>query len=213
MNKILIYGDSNTWGFIPGTAERYSTEIRWPKIVQKELGQDFEIIENGISGRTTCFDIGWGECKNGKEGLGFALLSTYPLDGVVVMLGSNDILLRDAAKAKAGLDDLVRIIKNANHYYRCYPNIFLKEPKILIVAPPLFHKNVDNSPIEYAHGKFDEAVKFVKYCQDVAKSYNVDFLDGSKYAQASEIDSVHLTANSHLELGKQVALKLKEMFR
>lgn len=32
MKQILCYGDSNTWGFIPGTKERYPWEIRWTGI-------------------------------------------------------------------------------------------------------------------------------------------------------------------------------------
>ena len=28
--NILCFGDSNTWGYIPGTGERYAPEVRWP---------------------------------------------------------------------------------------------------------------------------------------------------------------------------------------
>ena len=43
--RILIYGDSNTWGYIPGTGERYSEEVRWPMVTQKELGEDYIIMK------------------------------------------------------------------------------------------------------------------------------------------------------------------------
>ena len=44
MKNILAFGDSNTWGLIPGTKERYSNEIRWTGLVQNKLN-DTKIIE------------------------------------------------------------------------------------------------------------------------------------------------------------------------
>ena len=77
MIRILCYGDSNTWGYMPGTGERYSEDIRWPMIVQKHLGNGYTVIENGINGRTTCFENGWGEAKNGREGLAHATVENH----------------------------------------------------------------------------------------------------------------------------------------
>ena len=37
--KILCYGDSNTWGYIPGTDhQRFSKDERWPGALQRMLG-------------------------------------------------------------------------------------------------------------------------------------------------------------------------------
>ena len=38
MKNILAFGDSNTWGLIPGTKERYSNEIRWTGLDLSERG-------------------------------------------------------------------------------------------------------------------------------------------------------------------------------
>ena len=52
MKTILCYGDSLTWGFIPGTmGKRYGPEVRWPKLVQGLMGSDYEIIEEALNGR------------------------------------------------------------------------------------------------------------------------------------------------------------------
>ena len=56
MKRILCYGDSNTWGFVPGTGTRFSKDERWTGIAQKELGAEYEIIEDGINGRRTVWD-------------------------------------------------------------------------------------------------------------------------------------------------------------
>ena len=209
--RILCYGDSNTWGYVPGTGERYPEEVRWPCICQKELGEDYTVIEDGINGRTTCYEPGWGDAKNGREGLSYALLSNYPLNAVVIMLGSNDLTIHDAAFAKKGASELLRIIKNANSYFRTEIPVFPKCAKILLVAPPLIKKN-DDPAFLYAKAS-EESRKFAPYYRDLAKEYDVDYLDAGEYATASDIDFIHLTIESHLALGKAIAEKLKEMFQ
>ena len=63
MKRILAYGDSNTWGFdpvtwgsVPRTLERYPEDIRWTGLLQKALGKDAPVLEEGLCGRTTAFD-------------------------------------------------------------------------------------------------------------------------------------------------------------
>jgi hypothetical protein len=53
--NILCYGDSNTWGKIPGTtpAQRYPVDVRWTGLLQTRLGIGYEVIEEGLNSRTT----------------------------------------------------------------------------------------------------------------------------------------------------------------
>ena len=37
MMQILAFGDSNTWGLIPGTTGRYPVHIRWTGLLQKAV--------------------------------------------------------------------------------------------------------------------------------------------------------------------------------
>ena len=60
IKNILCFGDSNTWGFVPGAFDpetlymkRYSILERWPGILRDILGADYHIIEEGLNGRTT----------------------------------------------------------------------------------------------------------------------------------------------------------------
>ncbi len=211
MKKILCYGDSNTWGYVPGTGERYPEDVRWPCVCQKELGEEFKIIEDGINGRTTCYEPGWGDAKNGREGLSYALLSNYPLDGVVVMLGSNDLTIHDAAFAKKGASELLRIIKNANQYFRTEVSVFPDGVKILLIAPPLIGESSDPSFL-YAKAS-NESKKFARYYRDLANEYEVEYLNAAEYAEPSDADHIHMTAEGHAALGKAVAEKLKEMYQ
>ena len=56
MKTVLLFGDSNTWGYEPGTGERFARDVRWPGIVRAQLEPHVDVIEEGLSGRTTCFD-------------------------------------------------------------------------------------------------------------------------------------------------------------
>ena len=53
MKSILCYGDSNTYGLMPDSPDRYPRDVRWTGILQKKLGEDYYVIEEGLSGRTT----------------------------------------------------------------------------------------------------------------------------------------------------------------
>ncbi len=55
--RILVFGDSNTWGWIPVErgypTTRYAAGERWPGVAQAALGERYEIIEEALNGRTT----------------------------------------------------------------------------------------------------------------------------------------------------------------
>jgi len=211
--RILCYGDSNTWGYIPGTGERYSEDVRWPCIVRKLLIDDYEIIEDGVNGRTTSFDQSWGVARNGVKGLNYALMANYPLDAIVIMLGTNDLTIYNAAYAKKGMSEVLRIVKNANAYFRTETPVFPNGVKILLVAPPLLNIACSRDPSSlYANG-YEESKKFSANYHSLSEEYETAFLDAAEYAEASTVDCLHMTEESHIALGKAIAEKLKEMFQ
>lgn len=49
MKRILCYGDSNTWGYIPGGNKgRYGNDERRTKLLQTHCGSKAEIIEDDL---------------------------------------------------------------------------------------------------------------------------------------------------------------------
>ena len=97
MKKILCFGDSNTYGYDPagmrdGTAVRYAHDVRWCGVAQRDLGEGWHVIEEGLNGRTTVRDD---MCHldtnlNGIRALPMLLEAHKPLDAIVIMLGTND---------------------------------------------------------------------------------------------------------------------------
>ena len=46
MKEILCFGDSNTYGLIPGTKNRYGRDTRWTGLIEQQLyGKGCRIIE------------------------------------------------------------------------------------------------------------------------------------------------------------------------
>ena len=91
MKTILCFGDSNTWGYVPGSdAERFAPELRWPRRLAAALGDEWDVIAEGLSGRTATVDSPIAEGRNGLTYLLPCLHSHMPVDVVVIYLGTND---------------------------------------------------------------------------------------------------------------------------
>jgi len=58
--RILVFGDSNSWGWTPRKDEeptvRLAKNVRWPGVLAEKLGPGYEIIEEALSARTTNLD-------------------------------------------------------------------------------------------------------------------------------------------------------------
>ena len=98
MINILCFGDSNTWGYDPETQTRFSKKIRWTGVLQQLLGTNFNVIEEGLNGRTTNVnekeehDLGYFRAyRSAMDLLSILIETNSPLDLIVVMLGTNDL--------------------------------------------------------------------------------------------------------------------------
>ena len=93
---ILCFGDSNTHGYCAdpddclGGGIRFTEEQRWTRLLQKALGEDYLVIEEGLSGRTTCFDDPIHEGLNALDYIYPCLKSHEAIDLLIIMLGTND---------------------------------------------------------------------------------------------------------------------------
>lgn len=210
--RVLCYGDSNTWGYIPGSGKRYKRTERWTGICQELLGRDYCILENGINGRTTVYEQEFNRYLNGLSGLGYALLAEAPLDLIVLFLGTNDITMKDIRQVQLGMDELVRICKNADAVYRAESPIFPEGPKILLIAPMSFDPCVDVSCEGSAKGRYRESCLFPEAYRQIAEKYGTEFLDASVLTGVSRADGVHLTPEGHKILGDAVAEKIRSIF-
>ncbi len=204
--RILCYGDSNTWGYIPGNGGRYDENTRWTCLVEKKLGDGYDVVEEGMTGRTTVFDTGFDDYQNGKKALGFVLKSQLPLDAAIIMLGTNDICDHHMSRIELGLGEIVRIVKNANTIFRLKTPVFPHSAKILLVSPLPFGRNCG-----LTEDMIEESRLFPEMTRRVASSADVSFLDPSPFITASDTDGIHLTPESHRILADLIHKSLQEM--
>lgn len=208
MKSILCFGDSNTWGYNPRTKERYSRNERWTGVLRQELGDGYEIIEEGLNGRTTVWEDPIEGHKSGKEYLIPCLESHQPIDLVTIMLGTNDLKKRfslflsafDIANSAGVLADIA---------LRSGSGPGGGAPKVLLMAPPRVGKLT-----EFAEMFEDAEVisrKFSQHYRQIANDHGCDFLDTSQIVTSSDIDGIHLELSEHQKLGKAVAALVKKI--
>ena len=138
MRHILCYGDSNTWGYTPGSGERHAPDVRWTGVLRRLLGEGWEVLEEGMNGRTTVFEDPVEEGLSALPYLYPCLKSHAPVDLLVVMLGSNDTKERLNANACAIGKGLTRLVRKAQSI-DCWGE---KGPNILLIAPLAIGKGV-----------------------------------------------------------------------
>lgn len=210
MKTILCYGDSNTWGYKPDGTGRYPKHLRWTSILQKELGDDYDIISEGLNGRTTVWnDPVRGEYRNGKKYLLPCLHTHKPLDLVILFLGSNDLKPRFSVSSHdiaQSVEMLVNIIKKSE----TGPN--MTSPEILVIIPPPILIPKQAREFDHLVPEFEKAVEKSKnFSRDFTEvlSHQCPLIDSSKLIKTSEIDGMHLDPDQHAILGKAVANYIK----
>ena len=133
---ILCLGDSNTHGYCADPNDcadhgiRFNEEERWTCRLQKALGDEYLVTEEGLSGRTTVFVDPIHESMDALSVI-YALLKSHEvIDLLIIMLGTNDVKERFGANAAciaAGMERLILKAKSVD----CWGT---KQPNILVVA-------------------------------------------------------------------------------
>lgn len=221
---ILVFGDSNTYGWVrndDGTVSRLPAGERWPDVMEAALqasGASTRVTTDALGGRTVNLDaprptgLGKipGEHFNGLRRLPGLLGSEAPVDLVVVMLGTNDMNAgydRTAYEIALSLGETVSEIKRGLwQTSTTYP-----APKVLIVSPPVQpDATAYGDAFQGAEAKSKELPKLV---EPIVRLGGAEFLDAAAVVgRPKQKDGVHLTADQAKALGEAVAAKVREMY-
>jgi lysophospholipase L1-like esterase len=200
MPVIVAFGDSNTWGYDPASGGRFPRAQRWPAVLQRELGPDFEVIAEGLNGRTTVHDDPIEPYRCGADALPPCLMSHAPVDLVILALGCNDLKKRFSVSAFDIAEGVGRLIFLARAYGQGPDGGPLK---ILLIAPPPIAKLTGYA--EMFEGGQEKSLLLGQRYRDIAEREGVAFLDAGQVIRCSDLDGIHYEAGQHELLGRAAA--------
>ena len=220
MKNILCFGDSNTWGFVPGAFDpetlymkRYSIRERWPGLLRGILSEDFHIIEEGLNGRTTNVEY---PDLSGRSGTSYILPCLYshsPLDLVILNIGINDIKVifdRSMMEISNGMAEIIDLIRSTS-----YGPDMQGQPQILLLSPSaLIHEGyVDQNNESAFKGGKEKSLLFNDYYEKLALDKGCHYIDLQAVVSYSKIDGLHYDKRGHAVIASTVASKINEIFK
>lgn len=202
---LLAYGDSNTHGTPPlpglGTLDRHPPGHRWPDAAAAALGPGWQVLAEGLPGRTTTHDDPIeGRHRNGLALLPALLESHRPVDVVVLMLGTNDLKARYALTpidVALGAERLVQAVSAST----AGPGG--AAPAVLLIVPPPIAEAGCLAEI-FAGGAAKSRALPARFAE-VAARQGVPLLDAGRLVAAAPLDGVHLDTEAHARLGTAIA--------
>ncbi|MEO8477679.1 MAG: GDSL-type esterase/lipase family protein [Actinomycetota bacterium] len=203
---VLCYGDSNTWGYAASTQARLTRWERWPGVLQQALGDEVHVVEEGLNGRTTVFEVPYEPGRNGLTHLPVSLQTHAPLDLVVISLGTNDLFVSgvNAFHAAHGAMKLAEIALGS----KCGPND--ATPQVLVLVPPPFLPLGIWEPD--APQGLVESQRFAEHFATMAVEYGgVSLLQLGAHIASSPIDGIHFERADHRVIGEVVAACVRPM--
>ncbi|MBR6071289.1 MAG: hypothetical protein IKP77_00470 [Acholeplasmatales bacterium] len=190
--NIVVYGDSNTYGYTPD-GSRY--DVRYGTVLNKLLGNNYNVFEEGLVGRTTIFD----DERVGRKALDSIEeeLSKYnKIELLIIMLGTNDFKLKNTrllSEVEYGMSTLISKVKS-------FDNV----DKILLVSPIHLAKNIEELDFDFDHNSYILSKCAYLVYESIANKNQLLFFDAKNVAFPGS-DGEHLTQESHISLGNALA--------
>jgi lysophospholipase L1-like esterase len=221
--RVLTFGDSNTWGWIPDAkgfpSQRYPDNVRWSGVLEAVLRNSdasATVVVDGLTSRTV--NTAYSEAQNGIDGQAFnglatvdaAMASALPLDLVVIMLGTNDARSDLESKPDAVADDISKMVQRVRSINggvgTTYP-----APKVLVVAPPAIG-DTSKTPISgIMKGSGEKSKQITQAIVAKGKADGFDVFDASTVVKVESVDGIHFEPQDHKALGEAVAIEAKRL--
>ena len=207
-HTLLIFGDSNTWGFDPAGAGRIPRSARWAVGVERILAdKGVRVVEMGLNARTWVVEDPIGPCGgeyscSGRTALLPILHSVKPVSLVVLALGCNDCKSHfgfNAMQIAEGARVLVRDVLKSTE---C--GVDGGTPQILLLGPPLLQCTPTSEVWGFVGCEEKSAALGGCYAK-VATEENVHFLDLARVAAVSPLDGIHFSIDVQAALSTAVA--------
>ena len=202
---IVCLGDSNTHGYCADPNDcadhgaRFNEEERWTCLLQKALGDEYLVLEEGLSGRTTVFSDALHEGMPALDVATPILMSHEPVDLLIIMLGTNDTKDRLGMNAACIALGMARLVDKC----KSVPCWGKHEPNILVICPPHIGRELNDPCMGTECAAKSE--ELAKYMEPAVTSRGCAFLDAEGIAEFNKVDFMHLTKKGHADLAAKLA--------
>ncbi len=209
---VVCFGDSNTHGYCAATNGRFDEGQRWTCLLSQKLGDGYLVIEEGLSGRTTCFDDPIHEGLRGLDSIYACLMSHEPVDLLIIMLGTNDTKERFGSSAACIALGLKRLADKAAAAKDAWRD---GEPNILIVVPQNIAPEYAGTDIAHTMGRgcAEKSQQLAEEYRKIADLLGCHYLDANRVVSAgpNEIDYMHLTLEGHAQLAEALEVEVRDI--
>ena len=198
MQKILCFGDSNTFGFNPLNGSRYKQNERWSGILKQRLQSEYLVIEQGCNNRTAISD------NSSIELTGYKVIEKYlkdDFDTIILQIGINDMQFLyncELNMFSEKFNDFINLIKSKSN------------AKIVLLCPSVINECILKSSfaLMFDQSSIEKSKKLPEIYGAIAKKTECELIDLNFVANVSKIDGLHYDIENH----KIIAKKLFESF-
>ena len=212
MKNILCFGDSNTWGYDPSTQTRFSKDIRWTGVLQQLLGSKYNIIEEGLNGRTTNVnekqDHGLGyfrPFRSAMDLLSVLIETNSPLDLIIVMLGTNDLKINFNQSSEMIAKNMRLVCESIIN------NDYFQSKSIILVSPTHINEESPNL-LDSFIGTTQASQSFSNSYRKISDDLNLYFVDASESVKTNKIDGLHWDSKQHSDFANSLFNKIIKVY-
>lgn len=178
--KLLCLGDSNTYGYDPRNylGGRYPAEIRWTARLGEHTG--WEAVNEGENGR----EIPHTPAQFREIAALFT--KSGPADGLVILLGSNDLLQIPRATAE-------QVTERMAHFLTWLLDRGQRARAAVLVAPPAMQPG----PWVSDEQQIVQSARLGGCYQALAQRLGMGFADAGAWGIPLSFDGVHFSPEGH----------------
>lgn len=194
--RILCYGDSNTWGYVPNI-NGYSKNAEMKRYQEKDcwwfgLTQSNTVFVDGLCGRCVANENKWLKNRNAVKTICDDLKKYQDLDLVIVQLGTNDCKSEYKNSPQKITDNLQLLLQKIQE---------ITKAKIAIISPaPIIENNALTQ--KYYVGAQKKSEELNKLFKTLAKQNDYIFVSGANLEVGE--DGEHLTLLGHKQLKEKI---------
>ena len=197
MRKIVFFGDSNTYGYEPSEVMpgRYPAEVRWVDRLAGQLGEEWQVISNGLNGRKIP-DV---RHSYQQEPVLRMIKEAEEAGILAVMLGTNDILLTYTVDAEVPVTKMDRFL--------AFVTERMDPQRLLLIAPAYIGSSSENIP--FLSECYEESIRMNEGFRTLSAKYGNRFVDAGKWGIELAYDHVHFSPSGHRQFAEHMKIYIQ----